>query len=153
MIIRLLVLLLAAWTLDARALEIKVLEAGDYAKLIQNAPRPTMVTFWSIDCVPCHRELPELARLARIKRFASLILISTDDAEQVPAIAHFIEAAKFPATTRVRVFGNDPARLRHEIDPTWSGETPRHYFFIAKQAPRAWSGPLKLGLGEESIDH
>lgn len=140
-----LILLLALCATAARAHDILPLESGDYAKLIQSAPKPALVAFWSIDCVPCHRELPELARLSRTRRFASVILISTDDPEKTPELDRFLISAGFPPSVKARVFGRtDPARLRHEIDPRWTGETPRHYF-IAQGKVQGWSGPLNLG--------
>lgn len=139
--------LLWAWcAVNAYAIDIKPLEAGEYASLIQQAPKPALVMIWSVDCAPCHRELPQLAKLVRAGRVASLILISADSPEQTPELADVLTRAGLTQAT-ARVFGHtEPARLRHDIDPRWSGETPRHYLYANGKPVRAWSGPLGLGL-------
>jgi len=147
-----LVSLLCLMCAPAWAHDILPLESGDYAKLIESAPKPALVALWSIDCTPCHREMPEIARLMRTSRLAAVILISTDEADKTPEIERFLRAAGFPTSLKARVFGRtDPARLRFEIDPKWHGETPRHYFITATKK-EAWSGPLNLGPLEQWQD-
>jgi thiol-disulfide isomerase/thioredoxin len=132
-------------SLPAMAIEVLPLESGDYAKLITAAPKPALVLLWSVDCAPCQREMPELARLTRASRFASVVLISTDDIDKTPDIGRILRSAGFPPNVKARVFGHtDASRLRYEIDPKWHGETPRHYFMTATKTD-AWSGPLYLG--------
>ncbi len=117
---------------------------GDSLTQIQRqfAGRPFILTFWSLTCHHCAKELQALGRLSRNERKLPLAVVSTD----TPEAAADIQAA-------LQRFGLDkfdtwvfadavPERLRYAIDPAWRGELPRSYLFDAAHRREAHSGML-----------
>lgn len=101
--------------------------AGSYARLLEaHGDRPFVLSFWSIDCPPCHRELALWGAHRRSEAGLPLVLVSTDaasDAVEIEATLarHGLEPAES------WVFAAPAPQLRYEIDRRWHGELPRTY--------------------------
>lgn len=138
--------LLCALAFSAKAGELQPFSIGSLAVIkVHYAGRPFMLTFWSLTCPHCARELQILGKLARTDKNLPLVIVSTD----TPDDAQDIRAA-------LKRFGLDhlntwvfadaiPERLRRSVDPAWRGELPRSYLFDATHSNEAHSGMLDAG--------
>ena len=97
----------------------------------QYAGRPYIVAFWSMECGHCQGELRTFAKWLRSRPDLPLVLVATDPAEQLPAIAARLDELGL-AEADSRVFDDPlPDRLRFAVDRKWRGELPRTYFYDA----------------------
>lgn len=101
--------------------------AGSYARLLDTyGDRSFVLSFWSIDCPPCYRELALWGEHLRQDSSLPLVLVSTD----APAAAAEIEALISQHGLEAAdswVFTAPAQQLRYEIDRRWHGELPRTY--------------------------
>ena len=117
--------------------------------LAERVAKPFILLLWSIDCAPCMKELQQLQQAQSALSKTDLILISTDGME------NHAEAQR--VLTEFGLNNNDnwifadamPERLRYRIDPNWSGELPRSYFYDASHQRNSKSGALSLTLLQE----
>ncbi|MBZ0070487.1 MAG: hypothetical protein WCY26_03380 [Thiohalobacteraceae bacterium] len=100
---------------------------GSYTQLLETRDDGLFVlSFWSIDCPPCYRELALWGEHQRQEEQLPLVLVSTD----TPADAAEIEAllAQYGLeSVDSWVFAAPAQRLRYEVDRRWHGELPRTY--------------------------
>ncbi|MBP9713078.1 MAG: redoxin domain-containing protein [Sterolibacterium sp.] len=120
--------------------------SGSLARLsAARAGHPFILTFWSIDCTHCPKELKTLAELKRQHPQVDIVLVSTDLAAPIAPLADFA-AQQGLAGVEQWVFAEaQEEKLRHEIDRRWWGELPRTYFFDARHRMEGVSGLLPLG--------
>ncbi len=92
--------------------------------------RVLLVNFWATWCEPCREEFPALVELHRNyrQRGLSLVAISMDEPESVPAIRKFLtsEGADFGS---YRHNFRDFAALIDSIDPRWGGAIPATFLY------------------------
>jgi len=120
---------------------IKSFVSGSYAQILNmKQGKPFVLVFWSLECVPCYKELAMLGKLS--PRQFDLVLVSTDDAAADKDIRETL--IKFELqTTDVWKFSNTLIeRLRYEVDATWYGELPRSYLFDGQHQRQVVSGLL-----------
>lgn len=81
-------LALAALALPARAFEVSDTQ-GKVHRLADYRGRWVVVNFWATWCVPCIREIPEIAAFARERRDVAVLGVAVDaeDAAKVKAFA------------------------------------------------------------------
>ncbi|HUX89993.1 MAG TPA: TlpA family protein disulfide reductase [Gallionellaceae bacterium] len=126
---------------------------GSYQKIIAaHAGKPFIVALWSVSCTHCGGDLEIFERLAQKYTEFSLVLISTDSAEQGAVISRSLKqyhlgqpGPKQKRAGRVEswVFADSyTERLRYEIDAQWYGELPRTYFYDANGKATGISGVL-----------
>jgi len=106
------------------------------------AGRPFVLALWSLSCPHCQEELERFGRLKEKYPELTLVLVSTDSPEDDEAIAATLTRQGL-ARAEAWVFADTfTERLRHEIDPRWSGELPRSYFFDRAHVATARSGAI-----------
>lgn len=134
-----LALMLAAVVANAHAAQEPLpFVSGSLDRIIQaQGERPFMLVMWSLDCVYCRHDLEMLGRLRADYPSLRLVLVSTDVPERRGEILPALEALSLGAEESWIFADSFTDRLLHQIDPRWSGELPRTYFY---------SGP-----GEERI--
>jgi len=115
---------------------------SSYQKILQeNMQQPFLMVLWSLDCMPCMKELKMLGEFHQKYPQHKLVLISTDSKNQSDEIMQLITEYELH-TVEQWVFDGSFQYLRHSIDPTWYGELPRGYFFKRDQTRIASSGRL-----------
>lgn len=117
-------LLAAALCFAAGPLE-KVNEAG-YAKLIAaQKGKVVLVDFWATWCVPCRKELPELAKMEARLGAKGLVLVtmSADELDNEAGAAEFLRNAGVKGKGYLKAPKDDDAFIR-AIDAKWHGELP-----------------------------
>jgi len=115
---------------------------GSYQKILQqNEQQPFLMVLWSLDCMPCIKELKMLGEFHQQYPQHKLVLISTDSKNQSDDIIQLIREYRLQ-TVEQWVFDGSFQYLRHSIDPSWYGELPRGYFFKRDQSRIASSGRL-----------
>ncbi len=121
---------------------------GESLKEITNAHagRPFLLVLWSVDCPPCLKELEQIGRLYPRLKPDSLVIISTDGADNADEAHQALMRNGLAAAENWRFAGNFPERLRFYIDPDWYGELPRTYFYAANHARTGKSGALSRAL-------
>ena len=101
--------------------------SGSYADLLdQYTDQPFVLSFWSLDCPPCYRELALWGELQGKGTVFPLVLVSTDtpaDAAEIDALL----ARNGLQDVESWVFAAPAQQLRFEIDRRWQGELPRTY--------------------------
>lgn len=122
--------LLLACVARADGTVLKPFQRGSVQAIVEaRHGRPFILSFWSVDCAHCYRELEQLAALAKAYPQLDLVLVSTD----TPASEKEITAtlSRYALTHAERwVFADDfVERLRFEVDPRWHGELPRAYLY------------------------
>jgi thiol-disulfide isomerase/thioredoxin len=115
---------------------------GSYRSILAAEPgRPLVVAFWSLDCAHCLEELPRLGAWADRHPAVRLVLVSTDAPDDARAVTTTLRNHGL-ARHEAWLFADEPPeRLRHEVDPRWRGELPRHTL-------RAPDGALRTILGQ-----
>lgn len=96
----------------------------------QHRGRVVLVNFWATWCEPCREEYPALVRLHNTYRAQglSLVAISMDEPESVPAIERFLKShgAQFGSYRHnFRDFG----KFIDTINPRWGGGIPASFLF------------------------
>lgn len=136
-------LILALTATRAIATEIKPFGRGEMARLqAERNGRPFVLTLWSLECAHCTGTLKQLARLARQHPRVDLVVVGTDPADAQAAIVKKLSATGHARRATWVFDAEAPERLRHEIDPHWSGEMPRTYLVDADGHRTAYSGPV-----------
>lgn len=114
---------------------------GSYAQLLkQQSDKTFVLSFWSLDCPPCNRELALWGAQPKTDVLA-LVLVSTDtpaDTDEIDALL----AQYGVADADSWVFAAPAVNLRYEIDRHWRGELPRTYLIERGKVVDAISGVL-----------
>ena len=115
---------------------------SSYQKILQeNKQQPFLMVLWSLDCMPCIKELKMLGKFHKQYPQHKLVLISTDSKNQSDEIIQLMTEYGLH-TVEQWVFDDSFQYLRHSIDPGWYGELPRGYFFKPNHSRIASSGQL-----------
>ncbi len=132
-------LLLTAFAVLAHA-EVRPFESGSLAKIrAARDGRPFILSFWSLECAHCPKELKALGELKRQHPALDVVLVSTDTPAESSALAEFAAQSGL-ARAEQWVFAGDAQKLRYEIDRRWWGELPRTYFHDSAHRVEAKSG-------------
>ncbi|HHJ81394.1 MAG TPA: redoxin domain-containing protein [Candidatus Tenderia electrophaga] len=107
---------------------------------------PMIVSFWSIDCPPCYKELLIWRNLSQRLPQLKLVLVSTDELDAQSEVVEVLQQKGVTGLGRGletwQFADAHTQRLRYEIDKTWYGELPRSYFYSANGQVEAISGLL-----------
>ncbi|HTJ94682.1 MAG TPA: TlpA family protein disulfide reductase [Pararobbsia sp.] len=134
----------------AYAEPLKPLTVDTLPALVSNANgNPTLIAFWSLDCMYCKEDMSVLDAFARKHRSLRLAIVSTDsidDAETVEATLKSYGVRRYENW----IFADPiPERVRSAFDPSWHGELPRTYLYIGGTRREASSGRIS----EATLDH
>jgi len=145
--------LLAALALTAEPLA-KINEIS-YPKMIAaQKGKVVLVDFWATWCVPCRKEMPELAKLeARLKaKGLVLIPISADEPENEAAAREFLAKAGVKTQGYLKAPKDDDAFIR-AIDPKWGGELPALVLYDKTgRKAQIWKGETALAAIEAAVN-
>ena len=137
-------LLYACAALAQAAPSLQSFESGSLTQIeAAHRGKPFVMMVWSLDCVYCPASLAALAK-ARQAHGLAVVTVATDPLDEDGNAAQ-IARKLGPRLARADAwaFGAaPPEQLRHAIDPTWRGETPRSYWYDAKGVRQARSGPV-----------
>ena len=126
-----------------QAEEIKPFVRGTLADIVtQYQNKAFIVSYWSVDCPPCYKELSMWSGLTNQYPDLPVVLVSTDGMEAkavVRTTRHTLGVAHLPSW----LFAESAERLRFEIDPQWYGELPRTYFYDSSGSRVGVSGLIK----------
>ena len=108
-----------------------------------------LLLLWSVDCPPCFKELAVLSRLATQQPELRVVLVNTDDDDQLTRERQQI-VAKYGLEhlPNFHFADGQGSHSRYRIDPTWYGELPRSYFFEADGTRHGRSGLVTAELLE-----
>jgi len=131
---RLVYLAAAALSLAASAaaqLKLTPVDQAGYAKLIaSHKGRVVMVDFWATWCVPCRKEMPELAKMSeRLRaRGFDLVTISADEPDQE---AHALKVLKEDGVSPPAYLKktDDDDEFSASVDAKWSGALPAVFLY------------------------
>jgi thiol-disulfide isomerase/thioredoxin len=112
-----------------------------------------LVDFWATWCVPCRKEMPELAKLeARLKaKGLVLIPISADEPENEAAAREFLTNAGIKMQGYLKAPKDDDAFIR-AIDPKWGGELPALVLYDRTgRKVTIWKGETPIATIEAAV--
>ena len=115
--------------------------------------RVLLVDFWATWCDPCREEFPNLVRLhnAYRSRGLSLVAISMDEPESVPAIQRFLQSqgATFGS---YRQHFRDFEVLVNSINPRWGGGIPATFLYDREgKLASSWEGATTYPEFESAV--
>jgi len=102
--------------------------------------KPMIVSFWSIDCPPCYKELAMWRELSLHMPQLKLVLVSTDEIDAEQEVIDVLQKAGVAQLESWQFADDHVQRLRYEIDKDWYGELPRSYFYSPAGQVEAVSG-------------
>lgn len=119
----LLVLCLAAPVIFAQE-KLAPIDGNSFATAISaHKGKVVLANFWATWCVPCRKEMPELAKLSQklSARGFELVTISADDAEREAMAAGVLRDDKIPGA-KYLLHGSDADREKfyRALDPAWA---------------------------------
>jgi len=88
---------------------------------------PGIISFWSVDCPPCYKELSHWKQLKQAFPRLNLILVATDDLELQDDVEKVLREQGVDHLPSWQFADDFVQRLRYEVDPLWQGELPRTY--------------------------
>ncbi len=108
---------------------IEPMNAAEFRALLEHHRGSViLVNLWATWCIPCLKELPDLAALE--KTYAAkgfkLILVSTDDPAELAAAKKLL-AQRAPSLTGYLQAEDDLERFVNVIDPAWADIMPTSY--------------------------
>lgn len=148
----LLMLAAAVLSLAAQSLP-KLNEAGYPQMLAAQKGKVVLVDFWATWCVPCRKEMPELAKLeAKLKaRGFVLIPVSSDELENEAAAREFLTKSGIRTPGYLKAPKDEDAFIR-AIDPKWGGELPALVLYDkAGKKIQMWKGETAIAAIEAAI--
>ncbi len=117
-------------------------EAGWERLREQYRGRVLLVNFWATWCEPCREEFPGIVQLDRTyrDRGLSVVAISMDEPESVPAIEQFLRSQNTNFGSYRQNF-RDFAALVDSINPAWRGGIPATFLYDRDgKLVRSWVG-------------
>jgi thiol-disulfide isomerase/thioredoxin len=141
-------LLLLCSALSSLAADFKAFRSGSLAAIEKaHHGKPMILTFWSVDCAYCDKDLMLLGEVVRQHPHITLVTVCTDDPEIAVNAKAMLSSLKLPEHQAWLFAEPDVERLRYQIDKRWYGELPRTYFYDAQHKVKAVSGkPEKAWL-------
>lgn len=146
------ILLLAALAASAEPLA-KINEISYPKMLAAQKGKVVLVDFWATWCVPCRKEMPELAKLeAKLKaRGLVLIPISADEPENEAGAREFLTKSGVKMQGYLKAPKDDDAFIR-AIDPKWSGELPALVLYDKTgKKTQIWKGETSVAAIEAAV--
>ncbi len=147
-----LLLFLAALSLAAEPLA-KINEIGYPKMLAANKGKVVLVDFWATWCVPCRKEMPEVAKLeAKLKARGFVVVpISADEPENEAAARDFLTKSGIKNQGFLKAPKDDDAFIR-AIDPKWSGELPALVLYDKTgKKVQIWKGETAIATIEAAV--
>jgi thiol-disulfide isomerase/thioredoxin len=121
--------LVVLFTAHAFAADVQPFGPGSIEKIRQaRAGKPFILSFWSVDCAHCPKELKALGELKRRHPRLDVVLVSTDSPAEIPALTATAERHGLGGVEQWVFADARPEKLRYEVDRRWWGELPRTYF-------------------------
>ena len=146
------IFVLAALSLIAQPLA-KINEIS-YPKMIAaQKGKVVLVDFWATWCVPCRKEMPELAKLEAKLKAKGLVLIpiSADEPENEAAAREFLSKAGVKTPGYLKAPKDDDTFIR-AIDPKWGGELPALVLYDkAGRKVQIWKGETAMATIEAAV--
>jgi thiol-disulfide isomerase/thioredoxin len=108
----------------------------------QQRGRVLVVNFWATWCEPCREEFPDLVRLYNTyrSRGLSVVAISMDEPESVPAIEQFLKSQGANFGSYRQQF-KDFEVLVNSINPRWAGGIPATFLYDREgRLIESWQG-------------
>lgn len=104
------------------------------------AGKPFVLSFWSVHCEPCTREMALWRKLQPKYGDVPVILVATDPPAESDRVRVFLNRYDPGPVERWQYADDFDERIRFAVDPRWRGELPRTYFFNAAHKAEARSG-------------
>ena len=128
-------------------------ESGWAKVLARQHGRVILVNFWATWCDPCREEFPNLVRLHNTyrSRGLSVVAISMDEPESVPAIQQFLKSqgANFGS---YRQHFKDYEALVNSINPHWGGGIPATFLYDpGGKLVESWEGATTYAEFESAV--
>ncbi len=145
-------LFLAALSLSAEPLA-KINEIGYPKMLAANKGKVVLVDFWATWCVPCRKEMPEVAKLEAKLRARGFVVvpISADEPENEAAARDFLTKSGIKNQGFLKAPKDDDAFIR-AIDPKWSGELPALVLYDKTgKKVQIWKGETAIATIEAAV--
>ncbi|MFO1447240.1 MAG: TlpA disulfide reductase family protein [Opitutaceae bacterium] len=121
--------------------EVSSFTAQSFASIQQaHAGRPFILSFWSVSCEPCRREIAVLADLHRKYPTVPILLVAADPPSVRKDVVRLLGTFALGGIERWQFGDESVERLRYSVDKRWAGELPRTYFFTATHERTAHSG-------------
>lgn len=149
---KLALLTLAVFSLAAEPLA-KINEVSYPKMLAAQKGKVVLVDFWATWCVPCRKELPELAKLETKLKAKGLVLvpISADEPENEAAAREFLSKAGVKTQGYLKAPKDDDAFIR-AIDAKWGGELPALVLYDKTgKKVQLWKGETTTAAIEAAI--
>ncbi len=128
-------------------------EAGWARLLEQHRGRVLLVNYWATWCEPCREEFPLLVRLDRTYRARglSVVGISMDEPESVPAIQQFLKSQGAQFASYRHDFHNFAAQV-DSINPEWGGGIPATFLYDRQgKLVRSWEGAASFEEFDQAV--
>ncbi len=149
---KLLLLALSALTLAAQTLP-KINETGYPKMLAAQKGKVVLVDFWATWCVPCRKEMPEIAKLeAKLKAKGFVVVpISADELENEAGAREFLAKSGMKTQGYLKAPKDDDAFVR-AIDPKWGGELPALVLYDKTgKKVQMWKGETAVATIEAAV--
>jgi len=128
-------------------------EAGWARVRAEQRGRILLVNFWATWCEPCREEFPHLVRLHNAYRGhgLSVVAISMDEPESVPAIEQFLKSQGANFGSYRQQF-KDFEALVNSINPRWEGGIPATFLFDREgRLVESWQGATPYEEFERAV--
>lgn len=123
---------------------ISTFTARSFAEIKEaHAGRPFIVSFWSVSCEPCRREMSLLVDQHRKHPKVSIVLVAADPPSTRAAVVRILRTYRLGEIATWQFGDESSERLRYSVDKRWAGELPRTYFFNAAHESTAQSGVVE----------
>jgi thiol-disulfide isomerase/thioredoxin len=128
-------------------------ESGWERARVQQRGRVLLVNFWATWCDPCREEFPDLVRLYNTyrSRGLSVVAISMDEPESVPAIELFLKTQRANFGSYRQHF-KDFEAVVNSINPRWGGGIPATFLYDREgRLVESWEGATSFEEFEKAV--
>jgi hypothetical protein len=130
----------------AAPLTVQGFDAQRWAALLSE-PGPALVVFTATDCAHCPQAIERLKRHQRDERRAGrpvprLDVVVLDGRDEPDALA---TEAHYQSADRLFAVDGQPARVRHNVNPAWFGQTP--YVALVGSSSAGGQAPVRFVSG------